>query len=99
MNREQWDDRMKTEHETEHPSASDIAEDWLNNVNTEYELKSFTDEEQAECYRELIALIASFEFDHELEGGILANHSRFYMSIKDKLEAQIKGAAEQEGFN
>ena len=98
MDREDFEHRMKEEHySVDNPTASEVAEDWLNNVNTEYELRSFTDEQQAECYRELIAEIASFEFDHDLT--IFENHSRFYMSIKDKLEAQLVEAAKDAGFN
>lgn len=93
------DDRMKDDHDEAKPLASDVANDIMNNVLTEYDIttwKTLTDAEMAEAFRDIIGIIAAFKFDHEL--AVLENRSTLLFEIQDYLDTVLTEWARKEGY-
>lgn len=100
MNREDWDERMKEPRDEVKPLASDVANDIMNDVLTEYDItiwKTLTDAEMADGFRDIIAIIAAFKFDHDLP--VLENRSTLLFEIQDYCERFLTEVAKQEGYN
>jgi hypothetical protein len=71
------------------PYASEVANDIVNNVRTQYDFsdwRSFDDDKQAECFRELVAEVAA------------ADHNEVGPRVKEYLETVFKTYAISEGY-
>lgn len=99
MNNEEWQDRMKDDRDEVKMSAADVSNDIMNNVLTEYDIttwKMLDVEELADGFRDIIAIIAAFKFDHDLP--VLENRSTLLFEIQDYCERFLTNAAIDEGY-
>lgn len=100
MYNEDLDERMKDDQDEVKPSSSDVANDIMNNVLTEYDIttwKMLDIEELADGFRDIIGIIAAFKYDQKMP--ILENRSTLLFEIQDYCERFLKNAAIDEGYN
>lgn len=84
--------------DTDNPTASEIAEDIMKDVTSEYDVNDFlTIDEQAKLLRELIGIYASYKFHPELSS--LKNRSELLSLLAEEIEASLTNAAKVKGYN
>lgn len=93
------DEAGKTYSYQARPYASEVADDILSNVNTEFDLCDWSasdDAEQAELLRELITIIASYKYERALSS--LENSAERLSRVEAVLQTAIEGWAVKEGY-